>query len=211
MEQIHQISCGNVNCFIISNGETGILIDTGREKYKQKVLNACKQLNMRLLILTHGHVDHIQNAAFLSNTLNIPIAMSKLDLDLISDNTRQPLSSHGILGKVVLSASLKSFKTDKIDPFIPDVYLENGDTLNEYGINVNIISLSGHTKGSIGIDVAGHSIIAGDALMNLFYPAVSMLYNDKHALLQSAQKISALGERKIYFGHGKPLDNRKWV
>ena len=39
---------------------------------------------MRLLILTHGHIDHAQNAAFLSKELNIPIAMHKDDVDLIS-------------------------------------------------------------------------------------------------------------------------------
>lgn len=210
MEQIHQICCGNGNCFIISNGKTGILVDTGRKKYKQKVLDACKQFHIRLLILTHGHVDHIQNAAFLSNALHIPVAMNKLDIDLISDNTKQPLSSHGILGKILLTASWKSFQTDQIEPFTPTVFLEDGDSLHQYGISAHIVSLPGHTKGSIGIDVAGQGILVGDALMNMFYPTVSMIYNDKHTMLQSAEKISKSGKRNIYFGHGRPVGNRQW-
>jgi len=51
----------------------------------------------------------------------------------------------------------------------------------------------------------------GDALMNIFYPTVSMLYNDKKIMLDSAKKITGLGERIIYFGHGKPVRNRVWV
>lgn len=40
--------------------------------------------------------------------------------------------------------------------------------------------------------------IAGDALMNMFYPTVSMLYHNKNDLLESARKISRLGNRIIY-------------
>ena len=47
--------------------------------------------------------------------------------------------------------------------------------------------------------------------MNMFYPSVSLLYHDKEVMLKSAEKISKLGERTIYFGHGKPLSNRIWV
>lgn len=39
---VQRICCGNVNCYFISNGKTGILVDTGREKYRQKILDALK-------------------------------------------------------------------------------------------------------------------------------------------------------------------------
>ncbi|HEY8424174.1 MAG TPA: hypothetical protein VIL23_05420 [Clostridia bacterium] len=38
-----------------------------------------------------------------------------------------------------------------------------------------------------------------------------MRHNDKTAALDSAKKITALGERIIHFGHGKPAKNRIWV
>lgn len=47
--------------------------------------------------------------------------------------------------------------------------------------------------------------------MNMFYPTVSMLYNDEKAMLDSARKITGLGERTIYFGHGIPVKNKVWV
>lgn len=202
---VQRISCGNVNCYIVANGENAILVDTGREKYRQKVLDACRPYNVRLLILTHGHVDHVQNAAFLSEALECPAAMNEADIPLLDDNMQQPLAAHGILGEIVLRESIKSFQKDKIPAFIPDISLEDGYPLDEYGIPARIISLPGHTKGSIGIDVMEKELIVGDALMNMFYPTVSMLYHDRNAMLQSADRISGLGKRRIYFGHGKPV------
>lgn len=208
---IQRICCGNVNCYLVINGKTAILVDTGREKHRQKVLDACRGFKIRLLVLTHGHVDHVQNAAFLAEALQIPIAMHKADLPLLNDNMLQPLSSKGILGKIVLSASIKSFHKDKIPGFVPSVFLEDGNRLDAYGIPAQVIGLPGHTKGSIGLDVMEQHLIVGDALMNMFYPTTSMLYNDKAAMLQSAKKISQFGERQIYFGHGRPVGNRNWT
>lgn len=67
------------------------------------------------------------------------------------------------------------------------------------------------TKGSIGIDVDEKALIVGDALMNMFHPTVSLLYNDEKVMLESAKNITELGERTIYFGHGKPVQNKSWV
>lgn len=208
---IQRICCGNVNCYIVADGKTAVLVDTGREKFRQKVLDACQEFDMRLLVLTHGHVDHVQNAAFLAKALKIPIAMHKADVPLLDDNMLQPLSSKGILGKLVLSASIKSFREDKIPDFTPSLFLKDGDSLDGYGIPAKIVGLPGHTTGSIGLDVMEKHLIVGDALMNMFYPTASMLYNDKAAMLQSADKISQIGNRQIYFGHGGPLANRNWT
>jgi len=54
-------------------------------------------------------------------------------------------------------------------------------------------------------------LIVGDALMNMFYPTVSMLFHNKNDMLESARKISKLGDRIIYFGHGKSVHNRQWT
>lgn len=211
MSKIHQIKCGNVNSYIVSNGSNAILVDTGREKYKEKVLKECRNFNIRLIVLTHGHVDHIQNTDFLAEQLKVPVAMSKSDISLIGDNMTQQMSSSEFLGKIILSASIKSFRKDKVSTFMPTVFLNGGDSLNEYGIQAKIIDLPGHTKGSIGIDVDNESLIAGDALMNMFYPTVSHIYTDRDMMIKSAAKISNLGNRKIYFGHGSPVNNKVWV
>lgn len=211
MLKIQRIKCGNGNCYIVSNGENAILVDTCREKYRDKILDACKPYRMRLLLLTHGHVDHVENAAYISKELDVPIAICELDKDLIKDNMLQPLYAKTLTGKLVLSLSEKAFHHDKIPQFTSNIFLKEGDSLKDYGINAKIIALPGHTNGSIGIDLGKDGVIVGDALMNMFYPTVSMLYHDYEKVIDSANRISSLGERVVYFGHGKPKKNRRWA
>ncbi len=211
MVDIHRISSGNVNCYIVVDKDKAILIDTGRRKYREKILEKCKEFHVSLIVLTHGHMDHCQNAAYLANALNIPIAMSKKDMNMIPDNRKQKMSAKTLLGKIVLLVSLSSFEKDTLDVFEPMVYLQNGDSLNEYGINAKVVELPGHTEGSIGLEIEGDKLFVGDALMNMFYPTISMLYTDEEQMLGSAKYIAEMGEKIIYFGHGKPKRNRRWV
>lgn len=210
MVKIHRIVGGNVNCYIIANNEKAILIDTGRKKYRERILEKCREFHVSLIVLTHGHMDHCQNAAYLANALHIPIAMNKKDMNLIPDNRKQALLAKTFLGKILLSVSLNSFEKDSLEEFEPTIYLKNGDDLSDYGVDAKVVELPGHTKGSIGIEV-GNNLFVGDALMNMFYPTVSMLYVDEQEMISSAKYISQLGEKTIYFGHGKPKQNRKWV
>lgn len=211
MSEIHRIKCGNGNCYIIENGVDGILVDTGKKEFVNRVMEACRQYHVKLIILTHAHFDHAENAAQISNALDIPIAMSEKDCNLIQSNADQSLSAETFLGKIVLSASLKAFSVRTLQEFKPDIFLKDGDSLSSYGVNAGIIALPGHTDGSIGIDVDNKGLIVGDALMNMFFPTVSMLFHDKSEMLDSARKISGLGNRTIYFGHGKPMPNKQWV
>lgn len=211
MSEIHRIKCGNGNCYIIENGTIGILVDTGKREFSDRVMEACKSYHVKLIVLTHAHFDHAENAAQISNTLGIPIGMNEKDRNLIQSNSNQALSAQTFFGKIVLSASLKDFSARPMREFKPDILLNDGDRFDSYGIDADVIALPGHTDGSIGIDVDHKHLIAGDALMNMFYPTVSMLYHNKDAMLESARKISSLGSRILYFGHGKPVPNRQWV
>lgn len=211
MSLIHRIKCGNGNCYIVENETNGILVDTGKKEYINKVIEQCKTYHVKLIILTHAHFDHAENAARIANVLGIPIGMNEKDCNLIQSNANQTLSAENLFGKIVLSASLKDFSVRKMEAFKPDIFLKDGDSLNDYGIDARIIALPGHTDGSIGLDVDHSHLIVGDALMNMFYPTVSMLFHNKSDMLASAEKISELGNRKIYFGHGKPVSNRQWI
>ena len=97
--KIHRIASGNVNCYIVADNDKAILIDTGRKKYFEKILERCKKyfekilerckkFHVSLIVLTHGHMDHCQNAAYLAEALHIPIAINKNDMDLIQDNRK---------------------------------------------------------------------------------------------------------------------------
>jgi glyoxylase-like metal-dependent hydrolase (beta-lactamase superfamily II) len=210
MSNIERIHCGNGNAYIVSEGENAILVDTCRTQYRDMILEKCRAKKIRLIVLTHGHIDHMQNAAYLSKGLDVPIAMHEADFALVRDNLAEPMYAETLLGKIILSLSQKSFAADIAEPFAPGLYLKDGDTLGEYGVPATVIALPGHTKGSIGLLVGDADLIVGDALMNMSWPTKSPLYGDKARMEQSAAKISAAGTVTIHFGHGKPVKNRNW-
>lgn len=208
MCNIIQIKAGS-NCYILQQKGFAILVDTGVTGSEKKILRICKDYQVKLIVLTHGHIDHIQNTAFLAKQLQVPIAMSKKDLDLIHDSSSHEMMANGWKGSIVKFFSTFSVKSGTIKKFEPAIFLEEGDSLLKYGINAQVFEFPGHTAGSIGLKVGNH-LLVGDALMNIFSPEVSLLYENKEELLKSADKITKMGDVKIYFGHGKPAKNRRW-
>lgn len=216
---IRRIQCGTDNCYIVAQGNAqedekeggkacnAILVDTCSAAGYEKVLAACSAYAMKLIVLTHVHFDHAENAARLAKHFGIPVAVHEADLELFESFDRQPLKSYGLVGRVVLGLSLKVLRNTTVEKPETLVTVREGDDLAPYGVDAKIIELPGHTKGSVGVDVAGSSLLVGDALDNWKCPATGHLYTDMEALRNSAEKIRALGERTLYYGHGNPTEN----
>ena len=208
MHKVKQIKGKTDNCYIVSSGKKAILIDTASAESYDMVVEECSKYDLQLIVLTHIHFDHAENAAKLAEHFNVPVALNEADMNLFESFDKQPLSSFGLVGKVILSASLKVLRQTEVKKPENIVYLKEGDRLSEYGIDATIIELPGHTKGSIGVDVEGESLIVGDALDNWIFPSTGHLYSNLKDLKASAKKIKELGPRTIYYGHGKPTNNK---
>lgn len=205
MDSIEIIKCGIVNCYLIKGKEKSILVDTALYKYRNYIYNKIKDFNISLIILTHAHVDHIGCTKFLADKLNIPVTMHYDDYKLSKDNTIHKIYANSLVGNVLKLFSQLNFKT-KIQPFEPKIFLENNQSLKDYGIDAKVVSLRGHTKGSIGIIANDKEFIVGDAMMNMTYITPSLIYENKKAMLNSVTKIKNSNAEKIYVGHGKPFD-----
>ena len=208
MHKIHHIKCKTDNCYIVESGDNAILVDTASGEGYTEVLEECKKYNIRLIVLTHIHFDHAENAAKLSKEFGVPVAFNKADEELFDDYKAQTLMSYGLVGRVVLGVSLKVLSETEVKKPENIIYIDDGFDLSSYGIDAKIIGLPGHTKGSIGVDVEGESLLVGDALDNWISPATGHLYSNMDDLKNTAEKIRALGERTLYYGHGKPTPNK---
>ena len=207
MTTIQRVNYKTDNCYVVANGNKAILVDTGTAEAYDKVIEECSKYDMQLVVLTHVHFDHAENAARIAKHFNIPVAFHKADIELFDNYSKQPLMSYGAVGKTVLGLSIKPLKDTIIEKPENIVYLKEGDSLKSYGIPAKIIELPGHTKGSIGVDIAGQGLIVGDALDNWIFPTIGHLYSNLDDLKQSAEKIKKLGKRKLYYGHGRPTWN----
>ena len=208
MHKVHHIKCKTDNCYIVESEGNAILVDTGSGEFFDVVANECRKYNLRLIVLTHVHFDHAENAAKLSEEFDVPVAFNKSDEELFDNYDAQPLMSYGLVGRIVLGLSLKVLRETKVIKPEKIVYISDGVDLSSYGIDAKVIALPGHTDGSIGVDVEGQSLLVGDALDNWISPATGHLYNNIENLKESAEKIRSLGERTIYYGHGNPTANK---
>lgn len=67
-------SCGN--CYYIYNEKFGILIDVGigiRKLKKHFMDYGLSMKNIRYILVTHDHADHVKAVGSLSNSLNLPV------------------------------------------------------------------------------------------------------------------------------------------
>ena len=207
MIEIKRIKGGTDNCYLVTDGGQAILVDTASGQNLDQVMAECDKYTLKLIVLTHVHFDHAENAAALSARYGVPVAIHRKDEELFDSFDKQPLKSSGLVGCVVLGMSLKVLRNTTVAR--PDnlIYVEEGDDLNAYGFNAKVIELPGHTLGSIGLDVEGRHLLVGDGLDNWIRPETGHLFYDKEAIRKSAEKIRALGDRTIYYGHGKPTPN----
>ena len=207
MTEIKRIKGGTDNCYLVTDGGKAILVDTASKQNLDQVVAECDNYEMKLIVLTHVHFDHAENAAELSGRYGIPVVIHRKDEELFESFDRQPLKASGVVGRVVLGLSLKVLRNTNVEK--PDhlIYVRDGDDLSAYGINAKVIELPGHTLGSIGVDVEGRYLIVGDALDNWIRPGIGHLFYDRAAVRKSAEKIRATGDRTIYYGHGNPTRN----
>ena len=201
---IEIINCGMVNCYLIRGKNGSILVDTGNPGDGERIYETVKDKQVKLILLTHGHIDHIGNTSYLKEKLHVPVAMHEADYRLSKDNTLGKCMANTLIGKVVLTFSKPSFKK-KAEPFEPDLFMEDKDDLRKYGVSAEVMALPGHTEGSIGVWTT-NGVIVGDAMMNFIRPYGARLYSDKDAARSSLDKIKSTEVLMIYPGHGKPIE-----
>ena len=204
---IERIRISYANCYLLSGEGGAILIDSCNYKDGPKILKRIRDKNVKLILLTHGHFDHVASAKYLSKRLNVPIAMSEKDLPIIGKGEASILHGTTALGKVFSFFSKPVLKRAAYSVFEPDVLLTEGQDLSEYGVKAHIIELPGHTKGSVGVLTDDGSIIVGDAMFNILRPTVARIFEDEGTMRRSVAKIKDSGAKTIYFGHGKPISN----
>lgn len=199
---------GPVNCYLIKTDTGYILVDTGcsnRRADLEKELESagCKPGNLKLIVLTHGDFDHTGNAAYLRKKFGTRIAMHYDDSGMAERGNMFWNRKKGNVLIRMIAPILFGFGKSK--RFKPDLYIENGDDLSEYGFDAKVLHIPGHSKGSIGILTAGDDLFCGDLLENRDKPGLNSIMDDSAAANTSVQKLKSLEINAVYPGHGKPF------
>lgn len=202
---------GRVNCYLYQTASSFLLIDTGSSFNRKSLVKAlegagCTPGQLRLIVITHGDFDHTGNAAYLRKTFGGEILMHKDDLGMVEAGdmffNRHPPSP--LIGKLI--RLFGGF--GKAERFTPDWLVEDGYDLSAYGLEAKVISIPGHSKGSIGILTASGDLFCGDLLVSTNGPTLNLLMDDLPAAQLSLHKLFRLGVETVYPGHGKPFPLR---
>lgn len=196
------LRCGFANAYLLQGEGGSVLVDTGTARYRERVLAACRQARVRLILLTHGHCDHCQNAAFLSSQLGCPVGVSREDADLLTQGERRPVYGRGPWGRLYAAMINHTIQTQSIPPIQPDVFLQEGMDLSPYGPEGRVVALPGHTAGSIGVVLADGALLAGDAAQGFGPVTGPWCWEDQAAARESLRRLKRLAKGRIWCGHG---------
>ena len=199
-----------MSCYVLHGEKSDMLVDTGLSLIRSKLEKWLAQFNIKHILLTHAHVDHDGNAAYLKRKLGAEIILGQADKMLIGHFSSQKM--HPTMQKYKLRTvqqnvfgSLPMFSTEV---YTPDILVDDGSTdcLKALGYNADIVTLAGHTYGSVGV-LSGDVLYCGDVFTALWGKpditphAVSVL-----KMRESIEKILDIPCKWLATGHGQPVD-----
>lgn len=198
-----------MNCYLIQSGAEYGLIDTGGPGRRRTLVEAlerfgCRPGQLRLVAITHGDFDHTGNAAFLRDHYGTKIAMHSNDAlmaergDMFAGRNRANALLRWLVPK------LSGFGRDEY--FKPDIQLEDGDDLSAYGLAATVVSIPGHSQGSIGLLTSGGDLFCGDLLENTKQPRLGSIMDDPETAQASLSKLREYNIGMVYPGHGQPFE-----
>lgn len=181
---------GNTYLAIEENKDCYI-VDPGSVKMK-KIIEYIKEndLNLKGILLTHGHFDHIIGIPTIIDYKKVPVYVGEKDADFLYDST--------------LSLSLLYDLDFRLSDKVEVIKLKEGDT----ACGFEVMETPGHTEGGVCyINKKEKFLFSGDTVMKMTYGRTDFPTGSISALRNSIKKIMELDEDiTIYPGHGGHTD-----
>lgn len=213
---------GLVNAFIIKTARGLILIDSGLPNTEKTVLKCLKKNDLsiedvKLIIITHAHVDHAGNANLLRKLSNAKILAHSKDLKYYERKELMTFCSTGWFGNVFLKTNLM---LEPYEPFTPDILLKDYEEFNlsSFDLDGKVISTPGHTDGSISVVLNNNIALVGDlvssgillgGIMCKSKPKSPPFEDDPKQVAKHLLELINTGSKLFYMGHGGPLSSRE--
>lgn len=209
---------GVVNCHLIVGDQGCVLVDTGVPGSHRKIERALQAeglgfKNIRLIVVTHAHMDHAGSAARVRKLSGAPIVAHEGDLPYYE--RRKPMSycETGWVSRLF-------FRTGVIvqpyEPFTPDILLTDDQVLDlaAYGVAGRARPTPGHTAGSVSLELDSGDAMVGDllasgvllgGLMRTQHARRPPFEDDPKTVAQQLEQLVAGGMQTFHLGHGGPL------
>ncbi len=185
---VGQLQC---NCSILGDEVTreAIVVDPGDDISEIEAILAKHQLTVKMIVITHAHIDHIGGAAKLKKITGAPVIMNPKDQELYD--------------ALPVQASWLGMETPEQTTI--DTPAKEGDTLRFGNYEMQVIHTPGHTQGSTSLYLPSErTLIAGDTLFRDSIGRTDLPGGDGRKILSSIKtKLLVLPEdTEVVCGHG---------
>jgi len=210
--EIVPIGIGLSNSYLIKSEGT-ILVDGGFPTNQKNLEKIFKKIlidhsTIELIIVTHGHFDHIGNLKTLVDVTGAKILIHEDDRSGLEGRVISVPPGRTLWGKIgrpiLNNIGVRFIKSELVDADI--ILKKNEYNLQGYGIPGSVIHTPGHTEGSLSVLLETGDAIVGDLAMNAFYlclkPRPSVFTSNISKLRDSWDNLIMKGARMIYPGHG---------
>ena len=207
-----------VNCYLLLGAEGCIVVDTGLPGSESRIEKALKKRglsfkNIKLIVITHAHVDHAGSAARLRELSGAPIVAHEGDLKHYTREVPMTFCPTGWFARLF---KLSGLILQPYTAFKPDILLSDDEILDisQYGIPGLIKHSPGHTAGSISVELATKDAMVGDlvasgiligGIVRTRHAIRPPFEDDPHAVGTELQRLIDSGMKRFYMGHGGPL------
>ncbi len=208
---LYQLTFRHANTFLIVE-DSLTLIDTGFRGHTEGLLDFMSTpgksaSDIKLIILTHNHIDHTGGLAELKLLTNAQVAAPRIDFTLAKDVMPYPGGNY--MGKVLQAPVFSSIRNRLVlGSKEIDVLLDGGEELPVLG-GLRVMLTPGHTAGSISLYAPRKKLIfVSDALSKrhgVLKLPLKTATSDISQTIASARKMAELDIETICFGHGRPV------
>lgn len=178
------------NCYFLIKGEDCIIVDPADDASFLLEEIQRRRLNLKGLLTTHGHFDHIMAVGEIQLSFDTPLYLGKEDQFLVDRLEETAEYFLGFKPAIIKPTNIK--------------YLE-GKKINIGSFAFEVITCPGHTPGGVSYYFPSEKVVfTGDTLFKGSIGRFDFSYCDKRELSQSLVKLSKLpDETRVLSGHGE--------